>query len=241
MPNVVQYRLPHDESLHIIAIEAGPVMTWCYLCVDERSKYAVLFDAPFGAMAIIDEIMHEYSYKLEGLYLTHSHWDHTAEAALIAETYRIPVYIHPEDNYRLISPMDHTLWQLPFEISPIHNAVFLHMDESFHCGSWTFSLRHVPGHTEGSVCFYDAQAGILIAGDTLFAGSIGRTDLPGGNHQQLLDSLHAQVLTLDDATLVLSGHGDATTIGHERRFNPYVGQSDTALYHEVSSKNDENE
>ncbi len=233
MPNIVQYRLPHDESLHIIAIEAGPVMTWCYLCIDESRKCAILFDAPFGCMAIIDEIIEEHGYVLEGLYLTHSHWDHTADAALIARQYHITVYIHPDDNYRLISPMDHTLWQLPFDILPVENAKFLQMDEQVRCGKWGFSMRHVPGHTEGSVCFYDVQAHILIAGDTLFAGSIGRTDLPGGNHQLLLDSIREQVLTLDDATVVLSGHGEATTIGHERLSNPYIGQQTARFFDEM--------
>jgi glyoxylase-like metal-dependent hydrolase (beta-lactamase superfamily II) len=233
MPNIVQYRLPQDSNLHIIAIEAGPVMTWCYLCVDEKNKCAVLFDAPFGSMAIIDEIIEEHGYMLEGLYLTHSHWDHTAEAALLKQKHDIPVYIHPDDNYRLVSPMEHTLWELPFEIQSIENAQFLRMDDKVRCGKWLFSMRHVPGHTEGSVCFYDAQAHILIAGDTLFAGSIGRTDLPGGNHQLLLTSLREQVLTLDDATVVLSGHGEATTIGHERLNNPYIGQQATQFFDEM--------
>ncbi len=222
MPNVLQYRLPHDENRRIIAVESGPVMTWCYMCIDDTLKSAILFDAPFGSLQIIDEVLSEYSLTLTGLYLTHSHWDHTAEASLYVHKYSIPVYIHPADEYRLLSPMDYTMWALPFTIGAITDSEKLTEENTVESGSWFFDIKHVPGHTEGSICFYDKSAGILIAGDTLFAGSIGRTDLPGGNHNELLSSIRKELFALDGATIVLSGHGEATTIGYEKKHNPYV-------------------
>lgn len=225
MPNALLYRLPHDEKRYIIAVESGPVMTWCYLCVDDVSKTAILFDAPFGSLQVIDEVLTEYELTLKALYLTHSHWDHTAEASMYAKQCSVPVYIHPDDEYRLLKPMDYTVWKLPFEIEPINSAQKISTEETVALGAWLFGIKHVPGHTEGSICFYDKDAGILIAGDTLFAGSIGRTDLEGGNHELLLSSIKKELLSLEDKTIVLSGHGEATTIGHERQYNPYVGES----------------
>lgn len=222
MPNVLLYRLPHDENRRIIAVESGPAMTWCYLCIDDTLKSAILFDAPFGSLQIIDEILSEYSLNLTGLYLTHSHWDHTAEASLYARKYSIPVHTHPSDEYRLINPMDYTMWKLPFTIEAVNDALKLTENDTVQTGAWFFEIKLVPGHTEGSICFYDKSAGILIAGDTLFAGSIGRTDLPGGNHNELISSIRKELYVLDDATIVLSGHGEATTIGHEKKYNPYV-------------------
>ena len=118
--------------------------------------------------------------------------------------------------------MTHTIWQLPFDIEGTAADSYVHHGDEIHCGEWSFSVRHTPGHTEGGVCFIDQIHSIAIVGDTLFAESIGRTDLPGGNSDLLLESIVNQLLTLDDGVMFFAGHGEISTIGDERKYNPFL-------------------
>lgn len=210
--------------LTIHSFEAGPVATYAYLVIDEESRCAVVIDAPLESAAEIVAAAEAAGVEPGALILTHTHWDHTGDAALLKR--RFPgmlVYVHPHDEYRMSEPMKHTVWKLPFVIEPIAADRYLHHGDVFELGAIRFEVIHTPGHTEGGICLYDAEGKLLFAGDTLFAGSVGRTDLPGGDWDTLARSIHERLLGLPDDVTVYPGHGPATTIGEERDSNPFVG------------------
>jgi len=143
---------------------------------------------------------------------THGHWDHIGDNARVAEHTGAQIAAHPLDAYRLLHPQGR---MLPFEIPPSAPAVELQEGGEIRFGSVRLQVLHTPGHTEGSVCLLDNEYGRLYSGDTLFAGSFGRVDLPGGSEEQMVASLD-RLRGLDDAVTVLPGHGASTTIGQER-------------------------
>jgi len=208
------------------AIAAGPVATNAYLVADQATRMAVLIDAPMESHWWYAERIAALGLTPLALWLTHSHWDHTADAAAIAEQYAIPVLVHPLDAYRLRDPNAQTVIPLPLPLEAVEIGGYLHHDQQLTVGSLSFQVRHVPGHTEGSVVFVEHAARVVFCGDTLFAGSIGRTDLPGGDYEQLLASIHRELLSLPDDYICYPGHMEPTTIGQERRTNPFLQPSD---------------
>ena len=188
----------------------------------------------------VDELLREHRLKPVAVLLTHGHIDHIFSVVPVAGSRGISAYIHPDDREMLADPMkglspDSTdlfggrlQWQEPDDVELLSDGVTLTM------AGLEIDIDHAPGHTPGSVMFRlpgspDAVRGLdttptqtLMSGDVLFAGSIGRTDLPGGSHPQMLESLRAKVLPLDDDILVLPGHGGATTVGRERDTNPFL-------------------
>lgn len=210
--------------LNIHSFEAGPVATYAYLVVDTETKDAVIVDAPLESAEAIVRAAEAESVVPAALILTHTHWDHTGDAAALKERYPgMLVYVHPNDEYRMLAPMQHTIWKLPFTIAPAAPDRYVHDGDVVEHGTLRFQVIHTPGHTEGGICLYDAANGLLFAGDTLFAGSVGRTDLPGGDWDTLARSIHDRLLVLPDDVRVYPGHGPATTIGEERASNPFVG------------------
>lgn len=220
--DLVRYDIAPD--LQIFAAEAGLALTFCYCCVDSRAQTAVIIDAPQYCDEIFGSLCEQLGYHVEAILLTHSHWDHTASAAAMKQRFNAPLYVHHADEYRLTAPNEYTVWALPFSIEPVKPDFYLHHKDILHFGGWTFEVRHTPGHTEGGVCFVEHQQGLVLGGDTLFAQSIGRTDLPGGNLQELLDSIRRELLSLPNETVVFPGHGDPTTIGEERLGNPFLSE-----------------
>lgn len=211
-------------TLQIYPFEAGPVATIGYLVVDGRTNDAVIIDAPVDAAEPMIETIERIGARPGALILTHSHWDHTGTAAELKRRYpEMLIYVHPDDEYRMVDPMKHTVWKLPFTIEGVGPDRYLHGGDTFTLNGLCFRVLHTPGHTEGGVCLYDQANRILFAGDTLFAGSVGRTDLPGGNWETLLHSISERLLTLPDDVTVYPGHGPSTTIGEERVSNPFVG------------------
>jgi hydroxyacylglutathione hydrolase len=224
----------------ITGFPAGLFQTNCYVLADGPGADAVIVDPGQDAVAPLRALLAEHSLNPVAVLLTHGHLDHTWTAQQIADEYGIPVYIHPEDRPMLTDPakgVGAALGQL------IGDQVFIEPQkviefvdgEPVTVGGITFDVDLAPGHTRGSVTLrtpvpQDDGAGVpdgstvtvVLAGDVLFQGSIGRTDLPGGNHQQLLDSIAAKLLPLPDETVVLPGHGPATTIGRERATNPFL-------------------
>lgn len=210
--------------LNIHSFEAGPVATYAYLVVDTETKDAVIIDAPLESAEAIVRAAEAEGVVPAALILTHTHWDHTGDAAALKERYpEMLVYVHPNDEYRMLAPMQHTIWKLPFTIAPATPDRYVHDGDLVGHGTLRFQAIHTPGHTEGGICLYDARNGLLFAGDTLFAGSVGRTDLPGGDWDTLARSIHDRLLVLPDDVRVYPGHGPATTIGEERASNPFVG------------------
>ncbi|MBS1913271.1 MAG: MBL fold metallo-hydrolase [Bacteroidetes bacterium] len=211
--------------LEILAFESGPVATFAYLVMDREAGDAVIIDAPLDSAARIIEAADAAGVVPGALILTHTHWDHTGDAAILKRRYpEMLIYVHHDDQYRLADPMKHSVWKLPFTIEPVEADRHLAHGETFRLGSIVFNVIHTPGHTEGGICLYDRGNGVLFAGDTLFAGSVGRTDLPGGDWNTLARSIRERLLDLPDDVRVYPGHGPATTIGEERASNPFVGE-----------------
>ncbi|SDC70633.1 MBL fold metallo-hydrolase [Niabella drilacis] len=162
--------------------------------------------------------------KLEPVYLlnTHCHIDHILGNQFVYDTWKLPLHIHQGEQAVLQSgPRVAEMYGFPLEVytGPL---VFLDVTDTILLGSDVITLLFTPGHSPASLSFYHKESGILISGDTLFSGSIGRTDLPGGDFTTLERSIRTQLYSLPDATKVYSGHGPGTSIGHERQYNPFV-------------------
>jgi hydroxyacylglutathione hydrolase len=210
------------DHLSIHPIEAGPVATYGYLITDTKHGVAAVIDAPLGSADYFLEAAKAASTPIQAIVLTHAHFDHIGDVAALKRATNAPVYLHPDDEYRMAEPNKHISFALPFTIEGAAVEHHLHHGDQYSCGDWTFEIRHTPGHTEGGVCFVDHAHGIAFVGDTLFAGSIGRTDLAGGDTATLLASIRTQLYTLPDDMTILPGHGSSSTIGAERRSNPFV-------------------
>lgn len=193
-----------------------------YLFLDEETGKAVVFDAPERAFEMVEHIRKETPFELEALYLTHGHWDHIMDAWRFAEA-GVPVYGHQDDQ-----PLfEDAEVQKPYlfggmEIRPVKIDHWLEAGENFSILGKPAEVRHVPGHCAGNVLFYLPDLELAVVGDAIFAGSIGRTDLPGGSMAVLENSIRSQIYTLPDVTQLLSGHGPVTTVGREKASNPYV-------------------
>ncbi len=218
----IEYQVPGAPHLLIFGVESGLAATWSYLCYDTAAKIGIIFDAAQDSAEVLTKKATELGITISAIYLTHSHWDHTADAAKLKRLTNALLFIHPDDEYRLAEPSLHTIWQLPFVIEGVTADSHLHHGDQIQCGEWIFSVRNTPGHTQGGVCFINNIHSIAIVGDTLFSGSIGRTDLPGGDTNTLLESIANQLLTLPDDTIFFAGHGEISTIGDERMFNPFL-------------------
>ncbi len=218
--------MPLEVTVHapeLIAVEAGPAATVGYLVVDGTTQEACVIDVPWGSAERFVELARERGARIRRILLTHTHWDHVADAAALQRATGAPLAVHPADAYRLSDPVELRLWQLPVPFEPVEPQEFLSHGQLIRVGgSWELEVRHTPGHTEGGVCFVEHRRRLVFSGDTLFAGSIGRTDLPGGDYQQLLRSIEEQLLSLPDDYRVYPGHGGPTTIGVERRHNPFL-------------------
>ncbi|HLP28409.1 MAG TPA: MBL fold metallo-hydrolase [Candidatus Didemnitutus sp.] len=210
------------------AFECGPVATMCYLVCNPALAHAYVVDAPFGCTQPVLEEAERQGCTVTDILLTHTHWDHTADCSALAAATGARVVVHAADHFRLIDPMAHTIWPLPFTITPVLNAFSLDgVHGVLELGGGQAPLRfiHTPGHTEGGICFVDDASRYVFAGDTLFQGSVGRVDLPGGDAATLLEAIRTRLFALPDDMIVFPGHGPTTTIGDERRANPYVGKN----------------
>ena len=194
----------------------------CSILWDSDTKEAVLIDAG-GDAAILKKEVEDLGLKVKALWLTHGHLDHAGAVGELAETWKIPVIgPHKEDQFWFDMIQDVSA-RYGFPIpQPINVDQWLEGGEVLKLGDDEFEVRFAPGHTPGHVMFYNAKHGVLWTGDVLFKGSIGRTDFPKGNHQQLLDSIQRECFSLPDETQFISGHGPISTIGYEKKFNPFV-------------------
>jgi hydroxyacylglutathione hydrolase len=190
----------------------GPVSTNVHMLADARTREAIAIDTAIPSLAWVTGELTAREWTLKLIVTTHGHWDHFGDNAAVAEHTGAPIAVHALDANRLSDPQP--LWA-PFEIPPCVPAVELAEGGEVRIGEIRLTVLHTPGHTEGSVCLWSADEGLLFSGDTLFAAGWGRTDLPGGSEEQLVESL-ARLETFDDPLTVLPGHGPATTIGRER-------------------------
>jgi glyoxylase-like metal-dependent hydrolase (beta-lactamase superfamily II) len=181
----------------------------------------VVIDAPQGVAALMVEQAREWKTPIEYLVNTHAHWDHFLDNAELLRLTGAKFGIHRESAPLLDIPQAR-MFGLDLDIEPSKPDFFLEEGKVFAVGDLRFEILHCPGHCPGSVVLFERKEGVAFVGDVLFAGSIGRTDLPGGDHQLLIDGIRGKLLPLGDDVRVFSGHGPVTTIGEERRTNPFL-------------------
>ena len=223
--------------MFIASFPAGPWQTNCYLVAAEPDSECVIIDPGVGAVAGVAELIAEHRLKPVAVILTHGHLDHTFSVAPLCRSHAAACWVHPADRNLLADPyaaMGPETFELVQRLAP--GTTFVEPDEvreltdgaEVSMAGVDFTALHAPGHTPGSTMFRTAYPpeheieAVVFTGDVLFAGSIGRTDLPGGDHPEMLQSLRAKVLPLPDSAVVLPGHGPRTTIARERATNPYL-------------------
>jgi glyoxylase-like metal-dependent hydrolase (beta-lactamase superfamily II) len=215
----------------VAGFPAGSFQANCFVLAPEAGGPCVVVDPGQGAEQPLDELLRQHRLDPVAVLLTHGHFDHIFAVTPVCDGNDIPAWIHPEDRVLLRDPMRafsadaRQLFGGRVELREPREVRTLADRTSLELAGLTFTVDHTPGHTRGSVTFRsvtETGQGLLVSGDTLFAGSIGRTDLPGGDHQQMLASLRDKILVLDDETIVLPGHGPTTTIGRERASNPFL-------------------
>ena len=208
--------------LQVLPLVLGPVATNVYLIADDHTNEAAVIDPAWDGPAILAEAQSR-GWRIGQIWITHAHFDHIAGAGAILAN------IEPPPSLAL-HPADLPLWQAKggaewfgIQISAIPQPdILLQAGQSLRVGQYEFEVRHTPGHSRGHVIFFCAAESLAFCGDTIFAGSIGRTDLPGGDEETLIDSIHTQIFTLPDPTRLLCGHEEETSVGKERKSNPYL-------------------
>ncbi len=219
---IIRTLTPHIHmSMAMIheSFPVGPLQCNCTVLGDTETGLGYVFD-PGGDPKRIMEVVTTLGLKIEALVHTHAHLDHFLAAADIHNLTGASVCLHPDDRWLWDSLESQChMFGIPYNPAPDPDH-WLDDEESLRCGNGL--CIHTPGHTPGSMSFYFADQGLLLAGDTLFLGSVGRTDLPGGNTNQLKKSIQRRLYTLDENTLVIPGHGPRTTIGAEMRHNAFI-------------------
>ncbi|WP_026674873.1 MBL fold metallo-hydrolase [Alkalihalobacterium bogoriense] len=208
--------------MNIHQIPLGPLQTNCYVLSNDKGE-AVIFD-PGGNAEQLQNFLTEQQYTPVAILLTHAHFDHIGAVDFIREKWDIPVYLHENEKGWLSDPAQNgSMYFMGDEEVKMKEASHLVVkEEPITVGPFTFTVFFTPGHSPGSISYYFEKENIVFSGDALFSGSIGRTDLPGGNHEQLLQSIHSKLLELPEETVVASGHGPTTTIGNEMDSNPFL-------------------
>lgn len=218
----------------IAGFPAGPWAANCYVVASGPGTECVVVDPGKDATAGVEEIVRQHRLKPVSVLVTHGHVDHMWCVAPVAGTYDATAYVHPADRHLLADPMagmsaETTAMMLggKYTFAEPERVEELVDAQSIELAGITFTVDHTPGHTPGSITYrtpheQEDVSEVMFAGDLLFAGSIGRTDLPGGDHRAMLRSLRDKVLTLPDDVVVLPGHGAQTSIGRERATNPFL-------------------
>jgi hydroxyacylglutathione hydrolase len=202
-------------------LPVGPLQCNCSIVGDETTRDGIVID-PGDDIQDILALINKHNLKIKQIVITHAHIDHVGGAMKLRAATGAPILLNRND-YTLLKMLDvQASWlgmaspgAVEIDHSPEHSDLVK-------AGSLEAQVLHTPGHTEGSICLYFEPQKKLIAGDTLFAGSIGRTDLPGGSFKKIISSIHDRVLALPDETTVIPGHGPITTIGDERETNPFL-------------------
>jgi hydroxyacylglutathione hydrolase len=215
----------------VAGFPAGSFQTNCYVVAVAAGEACVVVDPGQDAVEPLEALLTEHRLTPVAVLLTHGHFDHTFSVAPVCDGHDVPAFIHPADREMLADPMKgisreaaaffggRLTLREPREVRALDDGSALEL------AGLTLRVDRTPGHTPGSAIFTTPTGegvDVVLAGDTLFAGSIGRTDLPGGDHARMLVSLRDKLLTLDDSAVVLPGHGPTTTVGRERASNPFL-------------------
>lgn len=211
----------YDRKMIHEVLAVGPLQCNCSILGDETSREAIVVD-PGDEILRILKVLERHQLTVKQIVVTHAHIDHIAGAHRLKQLTGAPILYNQHDLPLVAMMEDQAGWigvRTPEVSAPDHS---LEEGETVSISGIIGQVIHTPGHTEGSLCLYLPEQGVLLAGDTLFAGSIGRTDLPGGNTGKILASIKDRLLPLPDSTKVIAGHGKSTTIGVERRSNPFL-------------------
>jgi glyoxylase-like metal-dependent hydrolase (beta-lactamase superfamily II) len=209
--------------LEIVSFTLGPAQTNAYLVADPYTKEAAVIDPSWDGHVILKEAQ-KRGWRIGHLWYTHAHFDHIGGAGAIADALNpLPlVALHPNDHVLWRAGGGGALFGFDIDPGPEPTIDFVH-GMTMKLGSNEFEVRFTPGHTPGHCVLYVAEAGVCFCGDLIFNGSVGRTDLPGGDWDTLVRSIREQIFNLPDDTRLLSGHGPVTTVGDEKTRNPFVG------------------
>jgi glyoxylase-like metal-dependent hydrolase (beta-lactamase superfamily II) len=209
----------------VTGFAAGALGANCWVVAPEPGVQCAIIDPGMDVLAPLQRVLTEHDLRPEAVLLTHGHLDHSYDAAAVCEQYGVPVHVHPADRPQLTDPwsalgvprglpvLDRTTFTEPARLVDLAPG-------ALSVAGLEFTVHEAPGHTPGSVVF--ALRTVLFSGDFLFAGTIGRMDFPGGDETQMYDSLERVLTPMPDDTAVHPGHGESTTIGHERAANPYL-------------------
>ncbi len=208
--------------IEIVRMILGPLMTNAYLVGEVESGKAVIIDPAWDGELIAQEARRR-NWQIEQVWLTHAHFDHMGGLAGIARSVQPTpsIAIHPGDQGLYSMQGGAAFFGFRIEAGP-EPTILLKDRQIVSLDMHEFEVRHSPGHTPGHVVLFDKADRLAFCGDVIFSGSIGRTDLPGGDYDTLMDSIRMQILTLPNDTRLLTGHGDETTVGVERRDNPFL-------------------
>jgi glyoxylase-like metal-dependent hydrolase (beta-lactamase superfamily II) len=212
-----------EDQLQIHSLVLGPAQTNTYLIGDTVTQTALLIDPAWNGERIIEEVAN-LGWSIAEIALTHAHFDHIGGIAAVASASQspIPIGMHSADEFIRASGGGAQVFGFSsFDPGPAPTKDY-DRDTQLTLGEHSFDILHTPGHSPGHVVFALREAGVIFCGDLIFQRSVGRTDLPGGSSQTLLESIRREILSFPDETRLLPGHGPATTVGEERRFNPFL-------------------
>ena len=209
-------------SLEIVTLTLGPVETNAYLIADSETNVAIVIDPAWDGEKILDAA-NQKGWRISNIWLTHAHFDHLGGAAAVADGSNPPppVALHPEDYWLWREQGGARMFGMDIDPGP-ERSIDLEDGQELFLGDYSFKVLYAPGHTPGHVMFYCETENVLFSGDVIFQNSIGRTDLPHGDTQTLLNSIRDQVLVLPDETKIFSGHGSQTLVGIEKIQNPFL-------------------
>jgi glyoxylase-like metal-dependent hydrolase (beta-lactamase superfamily II) len=210
-------------ALEILSFTLGMVSTNTYILADPENGAVVCIDPAWDGLTLL-AACNERGWRCNAIWLTHAHFDHIGGLAEFADGFNpIPqVALHPDDYWLWRVRGGAPAWGIDMPDPGPEPTIDLVHGQVLHLGQYQFEVRHCPGHTPGHVIFYCAAQNLAVVGDVIFRSSIGRTDLPRGDHAQLIDSIQQHILSLPDDTRLLNGHGPETTVGSERQHNPFL-------------------
>lgn len=205
----------------IVHLVVGPVQTNCYLVMNQKTKETIIVDPGAEADRIVSALT-KMQAKPVAILLTHGHFDHAGAAASLAEKYGLLVYAHEKEAETLADSRINLSGSMAGGAVTYHADIFLKDEQEIDLAGFHIRVLFTPGHTPGGCCYYFPREDIVFSGDSLFCGSIGRTDFPGGSARLLVESVRNKLMTLPENTIVYPGHDVETSIEQERMYNPFL-------------------